>query len=719
MERRQSIFGTRALSLNGIVSSALSALQTNTAALRVVSNNVSNVNTPDYARRVVNLQTLNAGGQIAGVDIASVQRVVDQYLNQEALSASAGASRYDTQSSVYDQINALLGSPGDGTAMTSQLSDVFAALGQAALSPTSSASQDSVLGAMQNLASSISSLSTSLAGLQSQADNQIGTSVTSVNTLLSQIYQLNQQIKLANSAGDTDSSLLDQRDTALQSLAKQMDIRTTPQQDGSMLVSTQDGVSLVGSTYAQLSYTPGGSNGVYQPITIQDVDPQTGQTIGTPQALDPHLTGGSIKGLIDMRDGTLADLQNELGAFAQGVAQSFNAVHNANSAYPPPTSLDGRDTGLVSADSLNFSGKTTIALTDSNGVLQHTIAVDFGAGTITVDGGSPASFSNTVGSFTTVLNSALSPFGASATFSNGALSLSGGTDGVVVSDTDPTNPSSRAGNGFSQFFGLNDLFQGAAPSILKTGVSGSDTAVTSAGEIDLILKGPDGTVAKTANVSITAGMTFSQVVGALNSAMGGYASFTLNPDGSMTTSVAPGYSADQLQTASDTTTRGTTGMSLSAMFGIGANQMARQASGFTVSSAITGDPSRLAFAKPDFTTSQIVGAGDSSGLLALQNLTTSQQDFSAAGSLLSQTTTLGNFAAAFYQDVATRSANTKTNQTTQDDRLTEAQSRQSNESGVNLDEELSNMMVYQQAYAAGARMLNVVSQLYQTLLQIQ
>ena len=71
------------MSLNGIAASALSALQTNSAALGVVSNNVSNINTPGYARRVVNEQTLSAGGQLMGVDIASVQRIADQFLTQE------------------------------------------------------------------------------------------------------------------------------------------------------------------------------------------------------------------------------------------------------------------------------------------------------------------------------------------------------------------------------------------------------------------------------------------------------------------------------------------------------------------------------------------------------------------------------------------------------------------------------------------------------------
>jgi len=54
------------VSLNGIAASAISALKTNSAALGVVANNVSNLNTPGYARRIVNQQTLSAGGQLMG-----------------------------------------------------------------------------------------------------------------------------------------------------------------------------------------------------------------------------------------------------------------------------------------------------------------------------------------------------------------------------------------------------------------------------------------------------------------------------------------------------------------------------------------------------------------------------------------------------------------------------------------------------------------------------
>ena len=49
------------------MSSALSALQTNTTALDVVSSNISNINTPGYAQRVVNEEAQAVGGQRGGV----------------------------------------------------------------------------------------------------------------------------------------------------------------------------------------------------------------------------------------------------------------------------------------------------------------------------------------------------------------------------------------------------------------------------------------------------------------------------------------------------------------------------------------------------------------------------------------------------------------------------------------------------------------------------
>jgi flagellar hook-associated protein 1 len=710
------------VSLNGIMSTALSSLQTNTSALKVVSQNISNLNTDNYARRQVNLAVQGSDGIASGVTIEDVTRVTDQYLTQENLSATSSSAQYDTMSSVFDQINTLLGSPGDGNSLSSKLSDVSTKLGAAQLSTNSSSSQAAVVNSMKSLASSISNMSTQLDSLSSQTDQQLSTSVTDASTLIKQIYNYNQLIKSSYLQGDTDTTYLDQRDTALNSLAKEMDIRVIEQSDNTIQVTTQDGISLVGSaSYSSLSYTTGGDN-VYGTITAQDTNGTTGDAIGTSLSLDSHLTGGTMRGLIDMRDSTIASVKNELGSLAKGIANAYNEVHNESSSYPPPSTLTGHNTGLLASDSLNFTGASSIALTDASGVQQHMVDIDFDAGTISVDGSSTSSFSNSIGSFTSALNDALSSEGGTADFTDGVLTVDGGSNRVVVGDPDSTNASSRSGTSFSQFFGLNDLFTTSVPSISNTGMVSSDAlGLTDDGAMKFVVKNADGSVATTANVAITSTMTVDDAISAINTSLSGYATVKLDDSGALKTTMDKNYSDYSLQVTDDTTLRGSTGVSVSALFGLGSNTVSMVASGFKVNSAIVSDSSRIAFAQPDLssTATQTVGSGDSNGLLALQALETTQFSFDKVGNLGAQTTSLQNYSAAFYQDIATQSSSATTNKTTQDDRLTEAQSRLTNNSGVNLDEELSNMIIYQKAYSAGARVLSTVTQLYDTLLNIQ
>ena len=712
------------MSLNGITASAISALKTSQAALNVVSNNVSNINTPGYARRVVNETTLAAGGQLVGVDIASIQRITNQFLQQEQLAAGGTASQYDTMANLFSQLNGLLGGPGDNQSLATQLTNVANAFATASQAPTSSASQTAVLNALNSLASTFSNVSGTITSLQNQVDQQVVNSVGSTNTLIQQIYQLNSQIKTANASGDQASALLDQRDTALTNLAQVMGIKTTTNADGSVNVSTTDGINLVSNTYAQLSYSGGAQNGSYSNITIQDINPASGAVIGSPQPLDPHLSSGSLKGMIDMRDQVLGGLSQSLGNLAQQAALTFNAQANANAAFPPPTSLTGRDTGLLSTDALNFTGKTTIAVTDASGNLLSRIDVNFGAGTLSVDGGAAQAIGTTIGSFTTALNTALGANGT-ASFSNGQLSIAAnGGNGVIIQD-DATTPSQRGETGFSQFFGLNDVFQARASSVTATGLSSTDSSgLAAGGTIALALKGPNGDIVKNVSITTTAGQTVGNVISALNTALGGAATLTLNSDGSISTADSALYPGYSLNVTSDTTQRGTTGVSFSQLFGLGADALAQQAASFGITSTVATNPARVGFGTPKITATTVAGnsivsAGDNSGAIALQNAINKSESFQAAGGIAAQTATLSDYAASFYQNLATQSNAVTTNQTTQDDRLTEANSRVSSNSGVNLDEELTSLTTYQQAYAAGARILSVVDQLYQTLLQVQ
>ena len=711
------------MSLNGIAASALTALKSNSAALAVTSNNVANINTQGYARRVVNQQTLAPGGQLMGVDIASVQRVVDRFLQQESLSAGAASSQYGVQASLFSQLNGLLGGPGDNQSLSTRLTNLQSAFATASQAPTAAASYTGIVQALDGVASQISSVSSTIAAMQTQIDGQIANSISEVNGLIKQLHTLNLAIKNATAGGNEDTGLADQRDVALAALADKIDIRISTQADGSMQISTSDGTNLVGTTYAQLSYDGGVRNGTFGNIRIQDFNPATGQSIGASFALDPHLAAGALKGMIDMRDQSLGGLAQALGNFAQQTANAVNQVANANAAYPPPASLTGRNTGLLATDALNFTGRTTIGVTGATGALVHRIDIDFDAGTILRDGVVVGGTGATIGSLTTALDAALGADGA-AGFVDGVLSLNAASgNGVLIKD-DAGAPAARGGAGFSHFFGLNDLFKAQSPSLLSTGLVAADpSGVAAGGVISLSLKGPDGDIVRQVDVTTVAGMTVGGIIGALNTALGGAATLTLNADGSVSTTKSALYADYKFNIAGDTTLRGGTGMSITALLGIGDNNLANQAAGFAVTQTVQTTPQRIGLATASLTSATplgtvIVTGGDNSGALGLQNILNANRNFPAAGGLSSQTASLSDYAAAFYQNLSTRSNAVSQMQAAQDDRLQEAQSRMASVSGVNLDEELTNLTTYQQAYAASARVLSVVDKLYETLLQL-
>ena len=203
---RKNAFGHHIVSLNGITASAISALQTNQAALSVVSNNVANLNTPGYARRVVNEQTLAAGGQLMGVDIASVAArhqpvpaagaaVGGRHLlavrhhgqavhPAERPSGRAGRQPVARHRPHQSGLGLCHRVPGAHLQRQPDRRDQCAAT---AWHPTFS-----------NVSSTISSL-------QGQIDQQVVNSVGSTNSLIQQIYHLNSQIKTANATGDDAS----------------------------------------------------------------------------------------------------------------------------------------------------------------------------------------------------------------------------------------------------------------------------------------------------------------------------------------------------------------------------------------------------------------------------------------------------------------------------------------------------------------------------------
>ncbi|HTX50756.1 MAG TPA: flagellar basal body rod C-terminal domain-containing protein, partial [Caulobacteraceae bacterium] len=404
---------------------------------------------------------------------------------------------------------------------------------------------------------------------------------------------------------------------------------------------------------------------------------------------------------------------------------AINAAHNANSAVPAPQTLTGRNTGLDLPTIIgDFTGATNIAVVDSSGNLQQQVAINFSAGTMSVNGGAATAF--TPATFLTSLNTALGG-AATASFSNGALSLSATTagQGIAIQD-DPTTPSQDGGEGFSQFFGLNDLISSNEITNFNTGLQLSDAnGFTPGGQIVLQLANASGTPLSQVTVTVppAGSPTMQDLLDALNSptsGVGQYGAFSLNSDGAMTfTPTTPGAS---VSVVTDTTQRGPGGPSISQLFGIGQAQQASTATAYSIRSDIAANPMNMALATLNLPAAAagepVLSVGDGSGATALSNAANAQLNFPAAGGMGAATTTVTQYAANLGGDLGQQSSAAQSASTAATTLQNETQTQLQSVEGVNLDQQLVNLTTYQQAYSASARLIQASKDMIDTLLDM-
>ena len=705
-----------AMALTGVMYNALSGINVAQEGLRNTSNNITNVNTEGYDRRIQIQESRLLGTQGAGVEVAEIRRIVDEFLAKQLLTARADAERYEIQNTLSLRLQALLGSPTQNSTITGRLDTLFASLGTLAIEPDSAVRREGVVTDIQAWADDVSRLSSQIQDLRQDADRRIGTAVNDMNAQIARIHDLNVQISRETNIGTDTSSLEEQRDDALSILAKYVDVRTFDQGNGFLGVTAASGIVLVDTNIRQLDYSLLGTVSTqtnFQQILVKKVVPGTTEVTGTGQPLDPNRSSGALDGLLEMRDEILPAFAISLGQLAGAVVDQLNAVHNDNSAVPPPSSMIGRNTGLVATDELNFTGAVTLAAIDSANDIDAVVVIDFDAGTVNGN----AIGGTTLAALVAAVNTEFGGGEATLNLTGGLLTFAAGTSSGVALLQDSTSPSDRAGRGFAHFFGLNDLL-----------TAGDDHSLTAGGSTTLQLRGPAGQVVVEFDLAVAnidaRGTTWKAMLDELNAAasMGSFVTFSLDSSGALVATPISQYSGYSVVVTADATQRGATQVPLSDLFGIG-NSYGMDAARFVqVVDDILEAPSLMALGKLDTSADALAGTfpaltpGDSQGAINLQAVEGTSVAFQAAGHLASINSSLSEYSGSVLTDFSNTGAIIEQ---FAEDRLQIVEAlhqRVSDISGVNLDEELANMILYQNAFSAAARIIATVQEMFDALL---
>ena len=364
-------------------------------------------------------------------------------------------------------------------------------------------------------------------------------------------------------------------------------------------------------------------------------------------------------------------------------------------------------------------------MTDTSNQVTRRIDIDFSANTINIDSGGAAALSGaTLADVVGDINTAL---GAGRTFSlssTGAITFSSANTGEGVAIVQGTTGSDRGGRGFAHYFGMNDLMTATAESHFDTGfTTASAHGFGATGIVQLEFRGPSGELGQSFSLDFSsfAGTAFSDVLSSLNTGFSGVATFSLDSNGALVLTPASDFEDYTTFIVSDTTDRSSTGKTFSDLFGLGERFLMNAARGVKVVDGITTNPALLALADVDLTAATGVPAltpGDSRGAIALQDVAELSVSFGAAGDIAAISTTLTSFAGTVLSQMATKAATAESLGRDREALKDTLAIRVSEVSGVNLDEELANMILFQNAYTASARLITTARELFDTLPEI-
>jgi flagellar hook-associated protein 1 FlgK len=649
------------------LSIGLSGLLTSQQLIDITGQNVANANTPSYHREVADLAPVEEAGTSIGdgVDLTSVTRVINQSLDDAINANTSSDSAAGAQLTGLNQLQTLL-APGTGS-LDSALSNFFNTAQTLSANPDDLTERQVFLSSASDMTNGLNEASNGIDQLSASQVTQAQSSIAQVNTLTAQIAQLNQQIYAATGAGQSANQLLDQRDGAISSLSQLVDVSTIPQSDGTLNVLSGGSPLVVGTTATTLAADVNGQNQLY----IHAADSQ--QALG--------ITGGSLGGALTLYNTTLPAVQTQLNTLAQSLATQVNSVQATG------VGLSGPMTSLASQQAVT---STTVPLADAKLPYPPT------AGDLYV------TVTNLSTGQKTLNKVSIDPMTQSLANVATALSAIPNLQAVVNPQDGSLDLIAQPGYGFD--FTGNFSSSPDTQTITGTTTPTFDGQYTGSGNDPLTYTFTgSGTIGVTPNLTLNVSNSAGTLLTSLNVGQGYQAGTDLAGPLGVNVNLAAG-TANAGDTFSLNVTANPDSSGLLPALGLNSFFVGSGAGGLAVNPNLIANPQNLALG----TTNEAGDGSNLAKLVALGNQPT----------LNGQTQTFQKYLEGIIGNVGTQTQDMQTSQTAYDSLGQQLSAQQQSISGVDQNQELMNLVQYQQSYQLSAQYVSTVTQAFNDFLNL-
>jgi flagellar hook-associated protein 1 FlgK len=309
--------------INGVLSIAGQALITQQQAIHVTGHNIANVNTPGYSRQKLIMAPNVAFDSVVGimgngVSADEIERVYDRFLTAQINNEIQVMGRWDAQKQSVESLEVIFNETY-GSGLNQAMSEFWNSWQALTNNPSGPTERQILVTRGQILTTTFNKLDADLSQAQQDLDRSIVGTIEDINELSVQLANLNQKIVSFETVTQTANDYRDKRDVVLRELAELIDINAYEDNDGAVSVLIANGRPLVsGSSVWQLSTETNGAG-------LQDVVWVDGA--GNTVNINADIAGGRLKGWLETRDSTIADLLNRLDTLAQTIMTEVNNLH--------------------------------------------------------------------------------------------------------------------------------------------------------------------------------------------------------------------------------------------------------------------------------------------------------------------------------------------------------------------------------------------------------
>jgi len=660
----------------------LSGIYSSQASLATTSHNISNVNTEGYSRQIVDVtsaqaQKLGANFVGNGSIINGIDRAYDQFAFKENIINTSAYAYNEVSYTQASQLDQLLSN--ESTSAANTVLNVFSSLGDVADHPNTIETRSVFLENSSNMINQYNTLYQKLETQYSAVNNDIENSAAAITELADSIATLNSRIlavSSSDSSGDAND-LLDRRNQAITVLSEYVNVSVLEADNNMVNIYIGSGQGLVMGTQSQSIVAV---NGDPDPARKELALSNNGKT----SLVDGSKFGGKVSALFETRESEIERAFNQLGQNVIGL------THAINEQQKQGQTLDGEIGAALFNDINSEQAMLSRALSHADGKGEATLSVriddlsELSADefTLTVSeytAGSSLSFSvtnNTTGELQTV---SINDLANEQRVEIPGAGISIGIDSISTSDPlqvgkEFTLRPTRLGAQQASLDETDPTKVAVADAEIKAVVSDTNTGTATFRVSDIVDKGDTNYMDEDSpiTIKISANTTPSQVA---------YNIFDKNDN--------------QINTAELTA-------SINPLTGKATLEFAGVKVEMEKGIPVDGDEIILNYNE--------TGEGDNRNILAMSDL---------------QNTKIMNNGKSTFQDVYSEMISEIGAKTANADVAMQSSAILKNQSferiqsvsGVNMDEEAANLLMYQQHYSAAARVITIASELFDTILQ--